>query len=202
MFGAALTLGCTGPKPDIYRVPEIRGEIMFRDFIWKSYSDIVMSSASDSVFYNRAFYLKNVYLDTAFFSEREGPDFEDDFRDYERDNLLDSIEPGTETYLVLFRNYSIRNFPNSPGSFQVIVNIVDGVPNLRKSIIYSFSTSEFHPNPAWFPREINFADDSIELKAGNNHTRDSIWVRAKVHPDSLFDLAGYRLHFKAMHKLW
>lgn len=194
-------VSCSAPAPDIHRVPGLRGGTMVRDFIWRLPSGIVSGFETDTVYYNRAFLVKGVYLDSDCFAERKAPDYEGDSRIYERENIINLFKAGDESYLLIFRNYRRRNLPTSPGSFRIIIRIHDGIPVKGKSIVNTY-ISGFASDASWFPRHLYFSNDSLDMRAGNNHTRDSIRVRAKIHVDSSFGLDGMQDHYESLKSFW
>lgn len=182
-------LSCASHKYDIHRTPDLKGNLLERTYVDKDGNHV------DKIFYNTAIIVKDAFIDVRHISERLDLTFEDDPRLYEHGSLIDSMAPGNEQYLFIFRNFVGECCDGlSAGSFQILINLIDGRPNLAKSIIYEDGQFQL-PHSAWFPRTIRWEKDSLMIQSGNRSTGDFLELKTKVEIDSKFTIADFKADY-------
>lgn len=182
-------LSCASHRYDIHKTPDLRGNQLERTYVERDGNYV------ENIFYNKAVLVDDVFIDERHFAERMDGKFEDGYRLFEHGSLIDSMASGNEQYLFIFRNYVGECCDGlSAGSFQILINLIDGRPNLAKSIVYEDGHFQL-PHSAWFPRTIHLEKDSLRIRSGNRSTGDSLELKTKVEIDSKFTIAEFKADY-------
>jgi hypothetical protein len=191
---AAVLVSCASHKHDIHRTPDMRSGMIERTYVGEKGNHV------DKIHYNRAILIKGVSIDETYFKERLTSNFDEGYRLYEYGSLIDSMVPGREDYLFIFRNFvGYCCDGHGAGSFQILVNLLDEKPNLSKSIVYENGHFQL-PHSAWFPRSIRINGDSLYILSGNRSSGDSLELKTNIVVDSIFTVEEFKSEYSKMEK--
>ncbi len=144
---------------------------------------------AETYYYEKAFIAENVFLPDSLFDINK--------ENYYCESLIDSIEPGNESYIILFRNHYAWHLNSAELSrFYILLNIQNKKINVKKSIVVNEEDSGEYfsiDNALHVKEQIILLGNHTSYKKNNRK-----FFHINISIDSLYTLKDYE---KRMDKL-